>query len=513
MSQANLSVHPRRALEVGVTSCCVKITTGVSIAFLVAASVGFGQQVPIQLDTRNPHYFNYDGNTIFLLTSGEHYGAVINPDFDFNKYLATLQADALNYTRLFTGSYVESPAKSFGIVRNDLAPAPGRFLAPWARSDVPGYAGGGNKFDLSRWNPEYFRRLYEFLSAAERRGIIVEVTFFSSQYGEVQWDLSPFNGDNNVNSTDAIDWRKVNTLENGNILVFQERYVRKLVSEIKTFPNVIFEIANEPWSDRPVTVDVVNQYLPEPMRDKYPNSIDVADNSTAAWEQRVARWIAEEESSVAHAHLVAQNYCNFWFPVKQLVPGVSVVNFHYAYPEAVTLNYGLQKALSYDESGFLGRGDEAYIRQAWNFMLSGGSAFDGLDYTFTVGHEDGMDLQPNGPGGGGPVLRKSLKALRDFLIQFPIADLRPDREVVEHADGVYLRALGTGRGQYVMYLDGKGPAKLRLRLARGAYRVKWEDPRTGNTVSETTLQASEPATSVDSPPFGNGLALSLERTR
>jgi hypothetical protein len=140
---------------------------------------------PIQLDPVNPHYFFYQGKTIALISSGEHYGAVLNADFDGSKYLSTLQAEGLNYTRLFGGSYVEVPGKSFGIKRNDLAPASGKFIAPWMRSDTPAYAGGGNKFDLDKWNPEYFTRLHNFLADAERRGIVVEITLFSSHYGEM----------------------------------------------------------------------------------------------------------------------------------------------------------------------------------------------------------------------------------------------------------------------------------------------------------------------------------------
>jgi hypothetical protein len=98
----------------------------------------------------------------------------------------------MNYTRLFGGSYVEAPGKSFGIRRNDLAPEAAKFVAPWARSSEPGYAGGGNKLDLSKWNPEYFSRLHDFLGEASRLGIVVEIGLFSSQYGEMQWNLSPF---------------------------------------------------------------------------------------------------------------------------------------------------------------------------------------------------------------------------------------------------------------------------------------------------------------------------------
>ena len=141
---------------------------------------------PVRLDQKNPHYFLFRGRTVALITSGEHYGAILNADFAYKKYLAALAADGLNYTRLFGGSYVEVPSKSFGILRNDLAPEPGRFIAPWARSETPGYAGGGNKFDLHQWNSEYFARYHDFLAEASRQGIVVEVTLFSSHYGEAQ---------------------------------------------------------------------------------------------------------------------------------------------------------------------------------------------------------------------------------------------------------------------------------------------------------------------------------------
>src|SRR4029077_13916803 len=142
---------------------------------------------PISLHPQNPHYFLYKNQAMALVGSGEHYGAVMNGDLDYHKYLETHSAEGMNYTRLFGGSYVEVPAKSFGILRNDLAPEPGRFVAPWARSAEPGYEGGGNKFDLEQWNPEYFSRLHDFLSDAAKRGIVVEITLFSSQYGDLQW--------------------------------------------------------------------------------------------------------------------------------------------------------------------------------------------------------------------------------------------------------------------------------------------------------------------------------------
>jgi hypothetical protein len=480
------------------------------LVFTIASVHAEQNEQPIRLHPENPHYFLYRGKAVVLVTSAEHYGAVINGEFDYHKYLAALEAAGMNYTRMFGGSYVEEPGKSFGIRRNDLAPEAGKFVAPWARSDVAGYAGGGNKLDLAKWNPEYFSRLHDFLGEAARRGIVVEIGLFSSQYREMQWNLSPFKRENNVNGTDAIDWKDVNTISNGNILLHQEKYVRKVVREANAYPNVMFEITNEPWSDRPVLADVVNPYL-FTGRDQYPNSVDLPDEATMDWQARVAEWIRSEEAELPSKHLVAQDCCNFRYAMRGVLEGASVVNFHYAYPEAVTLNYGLGKALSYDETGFLGQGDDAYARQAWNFMLAGGSVFDSLDYSFTVAHEDGSDVEPNGPGGGSPELRRRLKILSEFLNALPLVEMRPDFELVKRAGGVVTHALSSGRGEYAMYLDGNGPISLILNLPAGEYAITWVDVASAEKKDVWTFKHAGGEKSMKSPVFKGGIAMRISR--
>ena len=465
--------------------------------------------LPIRLHPKNPHYFEFRGKAIALITSGEHYGAVLNADVDFHKYLATIDSDGLNYTRIFGGSYVEVPAKSFGILRNDLAPLPNRFIAPWIRSETPGYAGGGNKFDLTRWNPEYFQRYHDFLEDASKRGIVVEISLFSSHYDEMMWKISPFNPSNNVNNTDAIDWKKLHTLENGNILAFQQAYAIKLMQEARDFDNVIFEIQNEPWSDRPTLASVVNPYLRPPGRDMYPNSIDIADDLSVAWQGRVVEWFLSAEMSEAGRQMIAWNYSNFFASVGK--HRADIINFHYAYPEAVTLNYGLGTAIAYDETGFLGRDDDAYRRQAWNFMLAGGSIFDALDYSFSPGHEDGQDLEPNGPGGGSPTFRHQLRILREFLNKFSLVDLHPDTTVVKHAAGVVAHALSNPGREYAIYLDGKGPTEVMLALPSGNYKAEWLNTKTGAIDKSEDVQADGEDKTLTSPAFDNGIALRLTR--
>src|SRR5579871_5340538 len=65
---------------------------------------------PLALHPDNPHYFLFRGKPTVLITSGEHYGAVLNLDFDYDRYLEELHAHGLNLTRTWSGSYREVPA-------------------------------------------------------------------------------------------------------------------------------------------------------------------------------------------------------------------------------------------------------------------------------------------------------------------------------------------------------------------------------------------------------------------
>jgi len=484
-------------------------------ALCIVVFAGFNSAVepskPIWLHPENPHYLLFRGKAVALVTSGEHYGAVINADFDYRRYLDTLERDGLNFTRIFGGEYVEVPGKSFGIQRNDLAPTSGKFVAPWARSQTPGYAGGGNKLDLNHWSPEYFQRFHDFLAEAGKRGIVVEVTLFSAHYDVSQWNLSAFNPANNVNNTTSIDWKDLHTEANGNISSFQDQYARKLVSEANRYDNVIFEIQNEPWSDRPVFSGVINPYLFPPNRDRFPNSIDLPDDRAMLWQQHIASIILDEERSMPNHHLVSQNYANFRFPVRETIPGVSVVSFHYAYPEAATWNYGLGVPISCDETGFLGRDEDPYRQQAWNFLFSGGGIFDGLDYSFSVGHEDGSDIAPNGPGGGSHELRRQLSVLLKLLNSLPLADLHPDMNVVQQAGGAIAHALSSPGEVYAIYFDGDGPVNVTLAIPAGNYRETWIDVRTGREAESSSFTHTGGPLVIDSPRFQDGIALRLTK--
>ncbi|MCX7598547.1 MAG: DUF6298 domain-containing protein, partial [Armatimonadetes bacterium] len=286
---------------------------------------------PLALHPDNPHYLLFRGKPAVLITSGEHYGAVLNLDFDYRRYLDELARWGFNLTRTFSGVYHEVET-SFGIEENTLAPAPGRWICPWARSDKPGAADGGNKFDLTRWNPAYFSRLKDFVREAGRQGIVVELVLFCVFYEDVLWDRCPMNAANNVNGIGNVGRTEVYALKEEALTGVQEALVRKIAAELAGFDNIYYELCNEPYFG----------------------------GVTREWNQRMARAIQETEARLGVSHLIAENIANNQAQVTDPLPEVSILNFHYATPDAVRLNYGLGRAIADDETGFKGPDDEPY---------------------------------------------------------------------------------------------------------------------------------------------------------
>ncbi len=477
----------------------------ISVAVLLVAAVATAGE-PVRVHPKTPRYFEWNGKAVAFVTSGEHYGAVLNPDFDYEKYLDTLKANGMPLTRIFSGGYVE-PVGAFGIERNTLAPKGDRFLAPWKRSSTPGYAGGGNKFDLDQWDPEYLKRLKAFLTAAGKRGIVVELTLFCSTYSDKQWAVHPFNPANTVTKLTHTDWKTLHTPDNGNALDHQLKLTKHLVTELNGFDNLVYEIQNEPWSDQHDLGEILNYHWFD--KKEFPNRLEVTKAASVKWQAKIAEAVRAAEKELPKKHLLFQNVSNFRLaidPKRDLAAGVSAVHFHYAMPEAVTWNKALNMPICCDETGFCGTDDEPYRVKAWQFMMASGAWWNHLDYSFAVGKEDGTDRQPKSPGGGGPALRKQLRVLNEFVNSFDLANLKPDADAVVSSPGAAAQCLSVPGKEYAVYLRGRGPTALTLKLPAGDFTAEWIDVMTGK------VQAAEPANGrLVSPEYKSEIALRVKK--
>ena len=457
------------------------------ILVLAMASPAYPGEKPLSLHPDNPHYFLLRGKPTILITSAEHYGAVLNRDFDFTKYLDELETHGLNLTRIFTGIYCED-AKAFGITRNTLAPSAGKLICPWARSDTPGYAGGGNKFDLTKWDAAYSMRMKTFLKQAGQRGIVVELVLFCPFYAESLWNLSPMNAANNVNGIGKIARDAAyNRDKNGDLQSIQESFVRKLVTEMNEFDNLYFEVCNEPYFG----------------------------GVTDAWQRRIIDVIVDAEKPLPKKHLISQNVANGSKKIEKPHPAVSIFNFHYTSPPtAVKENFALNKVIGENETGFKGTGDTPYRMEAWEFLLAGGGLYNNLDYSFAVAHEDGTFKYPNkSPGGGNPGFRTQITVLKEFLHGFQFLRMKPDEAFVKSGLPARGRArvLSEPGKQYAVYFFGGPSAKPSLALPAGKYQAEWLSPITGKVLKSEAVTGKATPVELASPKFDPDITLRIQR--
>lgn len=453
----------------------------------VVSSLSFAQQ-PIKLLEENPHYFEYKGKPLALVTSAEHYGALVNADFDFETYLKTLHAEGMNYTRIFMGSYFEIPGISFGIKNNSLSPEPGNAITPWKVVQEDGQI----KYDWSSYNPDYFERLHAFMRLASELDIIVEATFFSSIYRDEHWEMNPQNPKNRINSEGSLDRTMAHTKENGELLGLQKAYVRKLVEELNKYDNFFFEIQNEPWSDRGISVlNIANKYQID--GPNWMEEVDLADQLAMNWQEEIALTIVNSEKDLPKKHLIAQNYSNFKAPLFDISPHISILNFHYNWPESAEWNYHLNRVVGFDESGFAGNEDLVYRRQAWVFMLSGGGLFNNLDYSFYAGEETGKG-ENEAPGGGSTAYRSQLKILSDILNSMDLKTTHPATDQIISSPGLLSFALADENSILVYLVEaGKRSSVVKLKIAEGEYEVLSIDTLSGEkkVVGTFEVKASE----------------------
>ena len=459
----------------------------------------------IGVSEKNPHYFQYQGKEILLITSAEHYGGVINKPFDYVKYFDMLAEYGLNYTRIYPGAIVEP--EGFWLIEDMMTPAGKDLIVPWARSNVPGYKGGGNKFDLSKWDAEYFDRLRDFLKEANQRNIIVEICFYNCQ-NKPYWAFSPLQKDNNIQEVGDCDHITFQTLDNEPLVREQFRFVEKIVLETNEFDNVIYEVVDEPT------------LMLTPAHKAY------------HWIFEHLNLIINTESKLPKKHILAQqleigvDFCDddrvalivtqYIGLNSRQVGGVPALNNCYCYNKPIELNETAYVPSWYD------RDHEAISRlESWEFMIGGGAGFNQLNGYFV----------PSNPSGENEINRKilaGLRNLRTFLESFDFVKMTRDFDTPQKISiGGSVNMISEKGKQYAMYIHhsfpnigkfiasfyepsyGQYEPKVTLALAKGEYKVTFIDPETMKVLKEDTFICDGGETVLACPRYTLDLAVKI----
>jgi len=453
---------------------------------------------------KNPHYFQYQGKETLLITSAEHYGAVISKKFDYIRYFDKLAAFGLNYTRIYPGAFVECAGK--WLPEDNMAPG-ADLIVPWARSDTPGYHGGGNKFDLGAWDPEYFARLRDFIEQAGKRRIIVEICFFNCEYEDF-WAYSPLHKDANIQGIGDCGPGDFQTLDNAPLVKEQLRYIEKLMMETNRYDNVIYEFIDEP-----------TLFL-TPSQKAY------------QWIGTLIARAVEVEDRLPKRHMLAQqlelgvDFCGddrvalivtqyIQMGARQ-VGGVPALDNCYEYNKPIEMNETFYMN-SWEKNNLV----DISRLEAWEFMAGGGAGFNQLNGYYTVSNPSGEDETNHR-------VLTGLRNLRAFLEGFDFVKMRRDTSTVRRVStGARVNMIAEKGKQYAMYMHHSFPCfgdwrgayyepnygeyapTLTLRLEKGAYRVTFIEPATLKALGEEYIQCDGGDVALPCPAYTLDIAVGI----
>jgi hypothetical protein len=205
---------------------------------------------PLRVLKENPRYFT-DGSGKAIYLTGSHTWNNLQdmgptdppPAFDFAGYLDFLVKYHHNFIRMWRWElprWTDEDRRAHYCTPH-----------PWKRTKQGKASDGKPKFDLTRFDPDYFARLRLRVTAARDRGVYVSIMLFEGwgmQFSKDAWKEHPFHPDNNVNQLGGVPASKgleVFILKDSKFKAVQEAYVKKVIDTLSDLDNVLYEISNE----------------------------------------------------------------------------------------------------------------------------------------------------------------------------------------------------------------------------------------------------------------------------
>jgi hypothetical protein len=210
-------------------------------------------QGPLRASSINSRYFTDESGRAVYLTGSHTWANLVETklaggaDFPYDEWLEFMTAHNHNFMRLWTWDHPVIGPWTDEIVYFEPM--------PHARTG-PGLAWDGlPRFDLGRFDDEYFDRLRQRVIQAGRRGIYVSVMFFEawctkwSRPGSDAWLSHPYRGGNNINGvdgdTDGDGKADIYTRRSPDVVRYQKLYMQHVMDALNDLDNVLYEIINE----------------------------------------------------------------------------------------------------------------------------------------------------------------------------------------------------------------------------------------------------------------------------
>ncbi len=440
---------------------------------------------PLRPGTVNPRYFTDDSGRAIYLTGShtwENFQDIVSKDdealFDYEAYIDMMAANGHNFMRFWM--WEQSRMGPWSSKTIEMGPM------PYVRTG-PGLANDGlPKFDLTRFNPDYFERMRERLIAARERGIYAAVMLFqgwclnrrpdSADSGD-PYPYLPVHADNNINGVSAPesahDFDDQATLHSlaisPELLAVQEAYVRKVVETVNDLDNVLYEVINE--------------------------------GGSIEWQHHIIELVKQIESGLPRQHPVGMTYrwhpphpneALFTSPADWISPAdepfegkVGETSVTFSYKENPPPADG-RKVVVTDTDHLWGHGG-AY-RWVWKSFLRGLNPIFMDPWAPLPGEKDVEKTTPWLHDWGGiskddrdypewALLRRHMGYTREFAERVDLVNMAPRGDLVSTG-----YCLAYPDHEYIVYFPESAEARVDLRGASGEFAVEWFIPLLNQTV-------------------------------
>jgi hypothetical protein len=448
---------------------------------------------PLTVCKPNPRYFA-DGSGRAVYLTGSSCGWEMQDDawsgysapgthvkFDFIGFLDLLATHHHNYVRLWI---VES-------TRSDRGPAD--MLAtpmPFLRTGPGNALDGRPRFDLTRYDPEFFDRLRSRVRALGDRGIYVGIMLFEG-FGSVHdaslgpnshanpWLGHPYNSGNNINHINADangDGRglEFHTMTQPAVHAVQKAYVRKVVDTVNDLDNVLYEIANE--------------------------SIPASKE----WQYDMITTIKEYESTKPKRHPVIMSA--FWGPGDPCNPALFDSPADAVEPAGVPPDedYETDPPVADGKKVILADSDHIHWHTTkphfiWKNFLRGNNPHIMDERVVGFDWAKGVVIPDDG---GADAIRAAMGHTRMYADRINLAEMAPQNQLCSTA-----YCLAKPGSEYLAYQPESG--RFTVTLARGEYAYEWFNPGTG-IVAQTGMFIGEGRSRAFTPPFDGHAVLYLK---
>ena len=205
---------------------------------------------PLRVNPANPRYFT-DGSGRAVFLTGSHTWANLQDiglapvaRFDYPAYIDMMVKHNHNFMRFW--HWLAAAYAPWTDERILFEPLPYLRTGPGVALD------GLPKFDLARFNPEYFDRMRSRLTYARDHGIYAAVQLFQS-FSEKKkdvpcdpWPAHPNNPNNNINGFDGEEkGTGMVSLSRPEVREMQGAYLRKVIDTVNDLDNILYEVMNE----------------------------------------------------------------------------------------------------------------------------------------------------------------------------------------------------------------------------------------------------------------------------